>query len=193
MTLLELLVALAVFAVLSAMAYGGLESVLRADRAVQGQAQQLAALQRTLSMITRDLTEIAPRTIRGAYGDEQPVLDATRPGYLEWTRAGWVNPAERSRSDLQRVAYGLEGGSLMRSFWSVLDRAQDSQPRRTALMDGVTGFEYRLLDPARQWRENWPRSRDAQALAALPLAIEIRLITERWGTVRRLTPLPGGT
>ncbi len=191
MTLLELLVALAIFAVLAAMAYGGLDAVLKADGAVRQQARDLAALQRTLAMISRDLAQIAPRTVRGAYGDEQPVLDATREGYLEWTRAGWANPAGQLRSDLQRVAYGLEGEALVRLYWSVLDRAQDSRPRRAILLEGVSGFRVRVLDASRQWREVWPRDRSAQAASSLPLAVEVRLHTERWGDVRRLIPLPG--
>jgi len=192
LTLLELLIALAVFAVLAVMAYGGLKAVLDADQATKEQAEALARLQWSITLITGDLDQVAARPIRDAYGDNAPALDGRRNGYLEWSRAGWVNPAGQLRSDLQRVAYGVENGRLVRIVWYVLDRAQDSEPQREVLMEDVKGIAFRMLDRDRAWREIWPASMNTTDLAALPRAVEIVLTTERWGEVRRLLALPGG-
>lgn len=191
MTLLEVLVAMAVFAVLSVIAYSGLRAVLDAREAALDQAQALSGLQRALSWMGGDLEEMVARPIRDAYGDSRPALDGSSNGYLEWTRAGWSNPAGHLRSSLQRVAYRLEDGRLLRSVWYVLDRAQDTEPEESVMLEGVRSFRYRMLDAGRDWQEDWPTHRDREPMRSLPLAVEVILDTERWGSIRRLVPLPG--
>lgn len=192
LTLLEVLVALAIFAVVSVIAYGGLRAVLETDQATRQQAASLAELQRAVSWLDRDLEQLVSRPIRGRYGDTRPSFDGSNKGYLEWTRLGWSNPAQQLRSTLQRVAYRLEDGNLVRSVWYVLDRAQDTVPRDTVLLEGVQHFSYRMLDQNRQWQEVWPGYNDLRPLVSLPLAVELVLDTERWGRIRRLVSLPEG-
>jgi general secretion pathway protein J len=192
MTLLEVLVAVAILAVVSVLAYGGLQAVLDADELTTAHATELTELQRALALIGDDLAQIVGRPIRGAYGDDRPALDGTQPLYVEWTRGGWRNPTGRLRSALQRVAYQAEDGSLVRASWYVLDRAQDTEPERSVLLTGVTGLRFRMLDDDREWHEDWPVTQGEGALATLPLAVEVMLDTERWGTLRRLVALPQG-
>ena len=192
MTLLELLIAMAVFALLSVMAYTGLRAVLDADQATAQQAKRLAYLQRAVTLLSGDLEQMANRSIRDAYGDRLPALDARLPTRLEWTRAGWRNPAGHLRSTLQRVAYEVEDDELVRSVWNVLDRAQDSLPEKGTLLEGVTSMSYRMLDRDRVWRDSWPPEPDKELEPPLPLAVELSLVTERWGTIRRLVVLPAG-
>ena len=90
-TLLELLVALAIFAVLSALAYGGLKSMLDAKNQVAAEAEKLARLQTALAMIERDLEQATARPIRDQFGERQPAMTATsgHDQVVEWTRNGW--------------------------------------------------------------------------------------------------------
>jgi general secretion pathway protein J len=192
MTLLELLVAVAILAVVSVMAYGGLKTVLDADEATARHAAALTDLQRTFFLIGNDIEQIVARPIRDAYGDSRPALDATQPLYLELSRRGWSNPAGRLRSTLQRVGYLAEDGSLVRNAWYVMDRAQDSRPERSILLEGVTGLRFRLRGDGGEWHDTWPIAQGQDALATLPRALEIVLVTEQWGTLRRLMLLPGG-
>ena len=74
----------------------------------------------------RDIEQVVPRTVRDEYGDAQSPLVGGED--LQLTRAGWRNPGGRQRSTLQRVGYALEEQQLVRYCWSVLDRAQDSEP-----------------------------------------------------------------
>ena len=193
MTLLELLIALAVFALLSIMAYGGLRSVLTADQATSQQADDLTRLQQALGIINRDLLQLVNRPVRDSFGDLQPALDGRQEQRLELTRAGWSNPAQRVRSTLQRVAYRQDGDELIHEFWSVLDRAQDSEPYQTTLIDGVQRFEYRFLDATREWSSEWPiqdeQDPDQTETPSLPVAVEVILEHEKWGRLNRVIPL----
>lgn len=204
-TLVELLVAITIFAVLSAMAYGGLSSVLSSERAIDRAASRLVELQQTMLFVTRDLAQLAGRGIRDEYGDSQPPLRSA-PGLLtvfEFTRGGWSNPAGQMRSTLQRVGYAVEERQLVRYSWSVLERAPDSQPMRLTLLTQVEALQLRFMDEKREWHEAWPPVGVAAATAPLPRAVELTLELEDIGTLRRLfaidatvllpTPPAGGT
>jgi general secretion pathway protein J len=193
-TLLELLVALSIFALLAAMAYGGLNTVLRERQLTEQQAVRLAQLQRTFLWLSRDLEQAINRPIRDEYGDRQPALLGVEFGRyrLELTRGGWRNPAGRARSGLQRVAYGLRDGELVRVYWNVLDRAQDSEPFETALLDGIDKLELRFLDDKQQWRDTWPvTTTGSQSVNSILIAVEVTLETETEGRIMRLFQVSG--
>ncbi|MCG6965048.1 MAG: type II secretion system minor pseudopilin GspJ [Chromatiaceae bacterium] len=191
MTLLEVLVAVAILAVVSVMAYGGLRAVLDADEVTAQRAADLTDLQRAFTLLGNDLAQLVSRPVRDAYGDSRPALDGTRPAYLEWTRGGWRNPAGQARSTLQRVAYRLEDGSLIRDSWYVLDRAQDTQPETSVLLTGLTDLRFMMLAQDRQWHDSWPIA-EAGGAPTLPIAVDVTLNTGRWGTLRRVVLLPEG-
>ncbi|CAK0777772.1 general secretion pathway protein J [Gammaproteobacteria bacterium] len=70
-TLLELLIAIAIFAVLAAMAYGGLNTVLSSSRYAAIQVERLTRIQTAVTTISRDLVQVVNRSIRDEYGDKQ--------------------------------------------------------------------------------------------------------------------------
>lgn len=192
-TLLELLVALAIFSLLAVMSYNGLKVVLNQQAATELQAEALARLQKVYLLVQRDIEQVVPRPVRDEYGDEQPALiggDA-----LQLTRGGWRNPAGRLRSSLQRVGYAYEDGELVRYSWAVLDRAQDSEPLRQPLIDGVEEMTIRYLGGNNEWQEEWPNplafGEAAVDNAALPRAVEVTLEHEEFGPLVWLFRLPG--
>jgi len=191
-TLLELLVALSVFSLVSVMAYAGLRTVLQSEQQTEQRATRIQQLQSAVLMLERDLAQFVDRPIRDEYGDEQPALRTADYGAsrLEFTHAGWRNPTASARSTLQRVAYGVEEEQLLRLSWPVLDRAQDSTPYRAVLLDKVREFNLRYMDDAHEWQLQWPPA----GLAAgdpvpLPLALEVTLVLEDLGEIRRVFPL----
>jgi general secretion pathway protein J len=186
-TLLELLVALAIFAVLGVAAYAGLDAVLDAKDRIETRSDQLGRLQMLFVHMARDIEQTAGRSVRDNYGDPLPPLIGSDTA-LEFTRAGWRNPAGHRRSQLQRVAYGIKDESLTRATWDVLDRAQDSASRTTNLLGEVTALEIRYLDGAGEWRPDWPPPGGTQqpAAAPLPRAIEVTLEVKGWGSIMRL-------
>lgn len=193
-TLLELLVALGIFALLAAMAYSGLNSVMTARKITDQHAQRLHQLQMAFLWLGRDIEQGIDRPIRDEYAEVQPALLGVETGryQLELTRTGWRNPAGRARSNLQRVAYGLRDGNLVRAYWVVLDRAQDSQPLENVLLEGVDKLELRFLDANNAWHDAWPNALSGGAAStALPKAVEVTLETAAEGRITRRFRMPG--
>jgi len=115
MTLLELLVALAIFAMLAAMAYGGLNAVLRTGHKTGDAAQRLAQLQMAFHLLEKDLMQAVPRPIRQNHTMQLPaMIKDIDSGGLEFTRTGRPNPSGLQRSHLLRVRYRLEDETLFR-------------------------------------------------------------------------------
>lgn len=192
-TLLELLVALAVFAIMSIAAYSGLSSVLFTHTAVEAEARRLARVQMAFHILEQDLQQIVPRGIRDEYGQPQPALQSGGLGgyILQLTRSGWANPLGRPRSTLQRLAYRVEEERLLRLYWETLDRGNAAEPRQTVLLDGVREMTARFLDSEQAWQTQWPSSPAAgKSGNSLPRAVEVRLILDDWGVLTRLFLLP---
>jgi general secretion pathway protein J len=187
-TLLELIVVLAIFAIFAVMAYGGLDSVLKTRTQVEAAQDRLADLQRAYLRLRNDFQLLRPRPIRDGFGDVQASLTAGDRGYVEFTRAGWRNPLNLPRSGLQRVAYRVEEDQLIRSSWRVLDRAQDSQPLDTVLLDQIEDVQWQYLDASRAWHSRWPDTdtTEDRAEAAPPIGVEVRIRTKDIGEIHFL-------
>jgi len=199
-TLLELLVALSIFALISAMAYGGLQTVMTQQQHTATAAQDLADLQKAYRIMQRDLEQIVSRRVRNEYGDSIEALVGGR-GFtgIEFSRAGRPNPAGFLRSELQRVAYVPDEDTLLRQTWRVLDRAQDSRPDEQVLVEGITRFSMRFLDKENKWLEAWPppqpdlnqgQNQVQNTPSPLPKAVEVQLELEDLGTLNWIFRLP---
>lgn len=195
-TLLELLIAIAIFAFLALATYRMLSSVLQADGATREHEQQLRELVRAMAAFERDVLQAVPRPVRDPFGEEQAALlgkdgDDTS---LEFTRGGWRNPMGAPRSRLQRVQWQRSGEQWQRRYWGVLDQAQDSQPQVQAVLEGVTAFTLRYMDRDGQWQTTWPPSEgsERERLEQLPRAVELVLEHRRYGAIRRVLRLPDG-
>jgi general secretion pathway protein J len=191
-TLLELLVALAIFGLLATMSYSGLRVILEQQSGTAVEAERLAELQKIYMLMQRDIEQAVDRPVRDEYGDEQPALVGADT--LQLTRGGWSNPAARTRSSLQRVGYVFEDDQLVRYAWAVLDRAQDSEPLRQPLTASVEQLQLRYLAANNEWRGQWPdtlQNADPAAPAqALPRAVEVTLEHAHYGQLVWLFRLP---
>jgi general secretion pathway protein J len=195
-TLLELLVAMGIFAIIGAMALGGLNAVVGQETIARGQTQRLASLQRAVRLLGNDLAGAQPRYVRDELGTsgEQPLLGDGRGGFLiRLTRGGWSNPAGLPhRGTLQRVQYRVEDGTLLREYWPVLDHVLGQEPRREELLTGVKDLKLLFLGgDGNEWQQQWPPlSRDGTSEGRRPRAIQVTLELEDWGTIERLLEVP---
>lgn len=199
-TLLEVLIAISVTALIGLGSWQLLNSAIRTYEIGQESLEALSSLQRAQLSIERDFSQILPRAIRDEFGDYQAALKDGEDFYtVELTRAGWRNPLQAKRSELQRVAYELNDGELLRHHWKVLDRAQDSEPVTRRLLDGVEGFEIAYLNDSDAWLDEWPPlSSDSSAesqdqmvkYAQLPKAVRVELEHPRYGLITRYFEQP---
>lgn len=192
-TLLEMLVALAIFALLAVMSYSGLRSVLDQQQAIEQQAERLGDLQKAYMLMQRDFEQALVREVRDEFGDNQPALAGG--DNIQFTRGGWSNPLQKPRSSLQRVGYAWEDGELVRYSWQVLDRAQDSQAFRQPVLEDVAALDFRYLSAGQEWVAQWPEPVfDAEAeqdAPVLPVAVEVSIEHEYFGQLVWLFGMPG--
>ncbi len=187
-TLLEVLIAMAIFSVIGLGAAQMLRSMIQTHERTQARIEAFNSVSQALALLERDLTQIVSRPIRDEYGESRPSLLVGNDAYpLEFTRTGWSNPLNFPRSDLQRVAYARsDDGELVRYFWLVLDRAEDSSPKSQVLLADIRDLRVNLVDDQGAQTDFWPNTAEP---GGLPAAIEIILETEKMGEVRRLVPL----
>lgn len=185
-TLMELLVAVAVFAVLGAMSYGGLNTVLKTRVRTVEAADQLHTLQIALMLIQRDISQIVGQPSRDEFGDLHPPImtEFTDERLIEFSRLGWNNPTEQLRSTFQRVAYSFEDNTLFRSYWGHFHRGPQEKPVRAELLEGLEEISFRYMDEQETWHEDWPPLNSN--ITELPQLIEIVLELENGEEITRL-------
>ena len=188
-SLIEILVALVVFAAMAAITWGALGQIARARGALATQQDRFADVVRVVGELERDLRQAISRPVRGNHGEVLPALLGSAE-QIELSRVGFANPRAEPRSNIERVAWSLEQRDLQRRRWSVLDRVAGSSPDARDAIDRARALRFRYLGPDGNWLEAWP-PRDARR-EALPRAIEWRLTLEDFGELRRVIALPSG-
>jgi len=190
-TLLELMVAITIFAILGLMSSQMLNNMIRQNDIIDQRGERLIGLQRAMTIMQRDLTQIWSRSVREEYGDDWLAsVDSSQTRPLEFTRTGWRNPLGHRRSELQRVAYEHRETTLYRYYWNVLDRAIDSEPLEQVMLEDVLAVEFELLDGN---GDSWPQQGFSPG-ASGPLldlaAIRVRFDLAGYGEITRLWEVP---
>ncbi len=177
LTLLELVVAVAVLALFSVMAYGALDRVLVHSERVDEERAFWRALTVAFVRLEEDFAHARPRTVRDLDGTPLPAFRgqptdtrALADPSVEFTRGGVLVVDAGERADLQRVGYLLRDQTLLRLSWSSLDRAPDAKPVETVLLRAVDDFVVRFYDSSAALHDSWPveTSKDP-----LPRGVEI--------------------
>lgn len=192
-TLLELLVAVAILAVIGIASYRLLDSTITTRDTAARHDATLLALQKAMQIMQRDIEQATARPVRDEFGDTRPALYMPQENVLELTRLGWRNPLGEPRAELIRVRYVVEEGRLRRYYWNVLDRAQDSQAQFVTLLDKVDDFHISVLSPQGSWTSTWPsldRDRADPASLPMPRAVDISFAVPPFGELRRLFRVP---
>jgi general secretion pathway protein J len=206
-TLIEVLIALAITAFVSMIAYTSLSSVLTGVERLRETTDRTYEINRAFMILSRDLRQFVNRPVRDEFGELEPALSGgvLARFALSFTRSGWHNPAGYPRSNLQRVNYRLEDDALWRDTYGVLDRAGNTEPNSVQLLEGVEDVQLGFLGSLTElqvesrgakldttgWVESWvlDSSAPGQELQP-PVAVEISLQLQDWGEIRRLYALP---
>lgn len=206
-TLLELVVAIAIFSIISTSSAYFIRNVLLAQERSNEVADQLEALQKVWLLLQQDVEQAVARSVRDQNGDPQPIFTGDQQ-QMAFTRIGWPllpprdllrsdkeidqgdAPMTLPRSEVLRVRYYLENDQLIRSYWPIPDLADGAQPQTSVILSKVKDFElqYVFSTPSvkQQTSEIWPP--DALAFPdapAMPHAVKVVLTFERYGELYR--------
>jgi len=208
-TLIEVLVAMAITAIVGVMAYATLNSSVDAVERSELQTRRLNDINTFFSIFSKDIRQVVTRSIRNENGEMESALMSQEGDLvgLRLTRTGWQNPRPEVfvRSQLQRVHYQLENKSLVRESFYMIDRAEgEQQPVRSELLDKVVSLKFRFMTQPRpgsthellkgDWLDSWPpKAQDVgqQEVASelLPAIVEIKLELQDWGEIHRIYDL----
>jgi len=183
-TLIELIIAMAVFSVMAVISYTGLAQVLDNQDILTSQREYQRKLVLAFMRIEDDLDHVRARGIRDIYGEPQGPFIGLAPGTssiteptLEFTRGGSpIIVGATPQSDLQRVAYRLDDqGNLSRLSWSVLDRSPVSTAREHVLLTDIKEMEVRFFRADKRWSDSWPPLGGENKGELLPKGMELKI------------------
>jgi general secretion pathway protein J len=195
-TIIELVVAMLITAIVFTLGYGTLNQALGNRESLTANATRLQDAQFAIRSFVQDFSQLSARPIRDPVGsDHLPALMGTETA-VTLTRGGWMNPAGIGRTTLQRVRYVLEEGKLYRENWSVLDPLLDPPPARRLLLDKVRSISLQYMDATGDWRKDWPSTSSAatvpeERLRGRPRAVQVTIELEDWGRIIRVIEVPG--
>ena len=144
-TLIEILIALLIFAIIGVIAAMSLQSILKAQRKLKIADHALLQLQISMTLVRRDLMQVIDRKIRDDNGDLAPAFVASSEGII-FTRTGLMNPLNLYRqSNMQRVGYVLHGDKLVRLTWDVLDQPPGTKPESKVILSDVKSLRWQFI------------------------------------------------
>jgi general secretion pathway protein J len=193
-TLLEVLVAVGIFALFSAMAYGSLLRILDTRDRLETERDFWRGLSLSFMQIEDDLAQTRTREVRDPPGlsqlpafrgqpvDSRALGDAS----LEFTRGGLMVIGDGARSDMQRIGYRLRDGTLSRLVWPALDQPPVGEPRELPLLEHVEEMRVRFYVLTGGWVDYWPAPTQTGASSPLPAAVEMTLKIEGRGEIVRV-------
>lgn len=187
-TLIEVMVAIMLMALVSVIAWRGLDSVTRADQHLQASTEQTEGLLRALKQMQRDISlrasvELAePGTAKDAGLAAVTVRSSDSKGF----RLEVIRSAPATGDGLQRVRWWLKGDSLYRAAAPARDRfplpaAKDG----VVVLAGVSDVQVRVWDKDKGWRQLSGNKREE------PLGLEISLVRQTPQGVERYRQVVG--
>jgi general secretion pathway protein J len=160
-TLIEVMVAIMLMAIVSLIAWRGLDSVTRADTHLQASTEHTEALLRTLHQLERDIALRASIELREPLlndnDDErsgQPAAISVRSVDDQSFRLDVIRSAATSQNGLQRVRWWLKDQTLYRAAATPRDRYPLPAPKQAvAVLDSISDLQVRVWEPEMGWRQ----------------------------------------
>ncbi|WP_165310028.1 type II secretion system minor pseudopilin GspJ [Vibrio ziniensis] len=192
-TLIEVLVAIAIFASLSVAAYQVLHQVQRSNEVSLERTARLTEINRAFVLLDADFRQIAARQFRTQGGEpskqfliwQDGLLDSEQYGVV-FTRLGWHNPQQQfPRGEITKVAYRIRDGVLERVWWQYPDTSIDQDGLVTPLLTQVDSWSMRFYFEGK-WSESWDKN------LQLPNAVAVKLTLKDYGDIERIYLVAGG-
>ncbi len=156
-TLIEILIALMIFAIVGVMAAISLHRMIRTTTALKAADNQLMQLQVAMTLLRRDTAQMINRPVINNDGSQDPAMAASGDNKISFTRTGMSNPfSVNVRSNMQRVAYNLERGQFVRLTWTVLDLPPGQKGEKQVLLDNVQSLSWQFIAGDGHTTTIWP-------------------------------------
>lgn len=192
-TLIEMILAVAIFMLVSIASFQILDTVTKQDAQSQQVIEQLHGLERAFFWMERDLLQISKRQVRV---DGEPATDKifvggdlileSEGGAIAFTRDGWRNPGMvLPRSEIQTVSYRMVEGNLVRSYFNFPDPVRGEEPRVQILLTDIKALTFEFFSED-GWGNVWEKP-------DVPSGIKVVIETEAIGAVERWFKLAGAT
>jgi general secretion pathway protein J len=182
-TLLELLVALTILALLSVLGYRAIASLSDSEFRLTEETQRWRSLDLLFTRLEADLRAAQPRDVRTGSATAPAWLggpDFAGNALLAFSRAGPEFVPDVGSAG-QRLGYRLREGAIEVLYWPYLDNGPGSAPTAHVLADGIARFRIDYLDRSGSWREAWPIAGEVP----LPRAVRVELTLAGGETVER--------
>ena len=155
MTLLEVLVAMTLMVIISAIAYASLNGLINAKIHTDEVAKDIRQELLTSQQLNKDIHAMINREAKNEFGEVRPAVSG-RYSFIEFSRNGHVNPLNQHRSDLQRVQWLVRDNQLFRRSNNLLDIGSFPQWRMRKYMDNVVELNISYTNIAGQESRVWP-------------------------------------
>lgn len=182
-TLVELLVALAIFAIVAAAAYASIAQLAQVQSVLDVQHKRLRAIQLAVGTLERDIRDALNRKVRDSQGAIEPALVGRADG-LRLGRSGRANPQGLARANVERVDWRWQQDTLERRTWPYLDGARFEQVEPVALLSDGERLVFQYLGHDGRWLDQWPLPNTTMP-DRLPRAVRFTLETKDYGTIVR--------
>jgi general secretion pathway protein J len=185
-TLLEVLIAIAIVAVIALLGYRALASLSDAETRLAAEATRWRTLDLFFARLEGDMRQAVPRSARSGSTREAPwlafIADPANGGdsALAFSRAGPEFAFEPGSAG-QRIGYRLRNGNVEVLYWASYDRPPDAQATSYALLSDVAHFQLTYLARNNAWVDTWPLTGDAD----LPRAVRVQLALTSGETIER--------
>ncbi len=198
LTLIELLIAVGILAVLALLSSTLLGTSLDNQKHLRSSSQSLEEMALSSTLMRRDMEQMLDRIGRDEYGTRQPAaLLSFAEGdlyQLEFTRDGRrLLPGETLSSSLERIRYAIEDKQLFRYSAAVPDPVTNTEWRKQKMLGGVLAADFSFYNESK-WQSEWPPANSGlnNTAPGLPEAVLLRLDTERWGVVEVVALVASG-
>ncbi|KTD64104.1 GspJ family T2SS minor pseudopilin variant LspJ [Legionella spiritensis] len=194
-TLLEVLIALVVFAILATITSSAMYYAFNTRSRVTIQADRLVTLQLAITLIERDVEQVTNRAVRGNEMRLFPTFIG-KENYMELTRGGLTNPnSTEKRSTMKRIAILCDQHQLIRRSWPTLDSVTRENYEDKVLLQDVDRCQFGYLNKANDVLSEWHASTlvgNKSVPTPLPRAVRLNLSLSDWGQASFLFILPEG-
>ena len=194
-TLIEILIALMIFAVIGVLAAMSLQSMIRTHKQLKKSDAQILQLQITMTLLRRDISQVINRPIRNESGGQDAAFTASGGNSIIFTRTGLINPFGMSQqSNMQRVGYTLQGAKLVRLTWDVLDQPPKAEPEKQVLLNDVHSLQWQFITDSGKKSSSWPpaigSNMQQENQSPLPKVVLMVMHLKKEGVIQGVFPIP---